>query len=186
MTPLPFIAALLGKRWLVFGSLLAVVAAGLGVAAYGALKYRSGKVAGVEQDRKRSDAVIVGMLADAQARLAEAQAREDAKNEQWKLRLKEAQRAAEQDREINARRLAAERAAAGELRDQLAAYAAGRTKTGPDTLAACSDRAAALGSAVAGTLLPALARCAGVAEDHAGGVRSLLHSWPVNSTEEAP
>lgn len=180
MIPLPLVGALLGKRTAIIAALLALAFLGLSIASYGAHKYAVGKREGIAQDRKRSDAVIAEMLADAQVRLAEEEGRRAALEEYWRLRLKEAQRAADQDRETNARRLAAERAAAGELRDQLAAYAAGRSQAGADTLSACRDRAAALGDAVAGTLLPALARCAGVAEDHAGGVRALLDAWPTD------
>lgn len=181
MIPLPFVAALMGKRTLILGSLLAVVALGLGVALYGAYKHAAGKREGIGQDRARSDAVIAGMLADAQTRLIAANEEAAAREEVWRLRLKEAQRVADQDRQLNTQRLAAERAASGQLRDQLATYAAGGLKASTDTVAACRERSATLGVVVAEVLLPALADCAAAAEDHAGGVRTLLNSWPVNS-----
>ena len=172
---LELFASLLGRRWLVIGALIAVAAAGLAIAGYGLHKYNQG----VADDKSRSDAVIEGMVRDADRRVAEADARTAAREAYWQHRLEEVQHAADQERDLNRRRLAAERAAAGQLRDQLAAYAAGGLQAGDDSLAACRERASALGESVAGVLLPALARCAGKAEDLATDARQLLGAWPV-------
>lgn len=172
---------LIGRKWLVVGALLAIAACAAGVSVYGAVKYHRGKTEGIAQDRKRSDAIIAQMLAEASTALAAANAREAALNAHWQAQLKEAQDAATQQLQLNARRLAAERAASGELRQQLAAYAAGGATESGDSIAACRERAAALGVVVAATLLPALAECAATAEDHAAGVRALLAAWPVEA-----
>lgn len=179
----PLLGGLLARRGLILGVLLAVAAGGLSVAGYGAYRYSKGEKAGVVKDRARSDAVIARMLADAQARLVEAQAREDAKEEAWKLRLKEAQRVHDQDRAALERRAAAERLVAARMRDQLAAYAAGDAAAGPGAAASCGERAAALGDVLGSVLLPALAECARTAEDHAAGVRTLLQGWPAVDSE---
>ena len=72
------------------------------------------------------------------------------------------------------RSLLAER---GQLRDAIAAYDAGSGGTAPDTAAAASERAAALGGLPA-EALRADAESAAAAEGNADAVRAVLAAWP--------
>lgn len=168
---------LLARRGMVLGVLVAVLVGALGVMTWGAVKYNTGKRDGVTQDRQRSDKVIAQMIEEARQRVIEADAKTAAKEAAWEAQLKEAQRASDEQRKTLEARLAAERAGAGKLRDQLAAAAAGGVPPGQDTVEACRERTAAFGD-VLGEILPALAECTGAAEDHARGVRTLLGAWP--------
>lgn len=73
--------------------------------------------------------------------------------------------------------LAAARADAGRLRGAFAAYAANSGSAAPDSIAAASDRALALGDVLA-TVLRDAAVCAKDAETAADGVRALKATWP--------
>jgi Lon protease-like protein len=77
----------------------------------------------------------------------------------------------------NAAALAAERAGNERLRNQLAAYAAGSGSATEDTVAACSSRAATLGSLL-DKALRADADSAGDAEANGDSVRAILAAWP--------
>ena len=82
----------------------------------------------------------------------------------------------------NASALAAARADSGKLRNQLAAFAAGSSSAAPDTVAACDQRAAALGGLLAAALQSDAERTA-AAEGNGDAVRTLLAAWP---TERSP
>lgn len=65
----------------------------------------------------------------------------------------------------------------GELRDAIAAFAAGGGDTATDTAAAASGRAGTLGELL-GDALRAGAACAAGAESASDGVRALMGAWP--------
>jgi cytochrome c556 len=94
---------------------------------------------------------------------------------QWAGKVSRAQ----QDRQLEIQaveRLADDlRAERDGMRDDIADYVAG---CAGDSLAACSERAAALGELL-DRALQADARSAGAAEEHARDVRALLSAWPV-------
>ncbi len=80
----------------------------------------------------------------------------------------------------HARLLVAQRdllAERGQLRNAIAAYAAGSGGAAPDTAAAASERAAALGGLLA-EALRADAESAAAAEGNADAVRAILAAWP--------
>ncbi len=77
----------------------------------------------------------------------------------------------------NATALAAARAGADRLRNQLAAYASGAGEASGDSLAASNQRAATLGRLLAEALQAGAERAAD-AEDSADAVRALLAAWP--------
>ena len=81
---------------------------------------------------------------------------------------------------IHARLLVAQRsllAERGELRGAIEAYAAGSGRAAPDTAAAASERAAALGLLLSEALL-ADAESSTAADSSADAVRALLEAWP--------
>lgn len=71
----------------------------------------------------------------------------------------------------------------GRLRDAIAAYAAGSGGTAPDTAAAASERAAALGGLLA-EALRADAESAAAAEGNADALRAVLEAWPGQQVKE--
>lgn len=77
----------------------------------------------------------------------------------------------------NAGRLATARAGADKLRNQLAAYASNASSAAPDSVAACDQRAAALGELLA-RALQSDAGHASAAESNGDAVRALLAAWP--------
>ena len=78
---------------------------------------------------------------------------------------------------LNASRLATERLIDSVRIQQLSDFAAGSRAADADSVAACRERATALGG-VLGEALRTSAECAGAAEDLAGGVRALREAWP--------
>lgn len=111
----------------------------------------------------------------AQRQEAESRARETA----WSNAVQEQQRALESERQRSARFAADLRAArldADSLREPIDTFAAGGGAA-VDTIAACRDRAAALGDLLAEALHAGEA-CAGDGEAESAKLRAVLGSWP--------
>jgi Tfp pilus assembly protein PilE len=133
-------------------------------------------------EKARDDAKAVAMATDKEYR---------AKEEEWTKALKEKQDEYNAQQADNANRLAKvqadadrNRASNEQLRSALASYAAGSGSPTPDTLAAASSRAVALGGlleecySLADEAVYATAKNASAAESNGDGVRTLLASWP--------
>lgn len=160
-----------------------VFAAGVaGVTRYHLHAVSEGKKAGIEQDRKRSDAVINAMVAEHAGRVAEANAKVDAISTAMRLAKEGAERALKAADETNRNIRAAFAAVTGErdrLRDERAraAVVTGGVQAGDDSVAACRDRAERTWLSLEAALRTSRA-CAGDAEDGSAGVRGLQAAWP--------
>jgi hypothetical protein len=86
--------------------------------------------------------------AQAQASAIKTQADYRSQESAWNQKLQEAEDAKRKANAIQARVIAADRADNDRMRNELAAYASGGSRTADDTLAACRSRAAILGQAV--------------------------------------
>jgi len=153
-------------------------AALLAAAAYGAWEWRwhAGFGAGVK-DQMGKQAVIDAK----QTKVALEESEKNRAKEAGYLKAIEAQRIIyEVLQKKNAAALAGQRIAladAGELRDQIAAFAANRGSSTEDTAASASARAATLGVLLAEALRTSAESAAG-AESSGDAVRTLLDSWP--------
>lgn len=150
----------------------------LALAAWGAWEWRwsNGFDAGV-LDQKAKQSVIDAT----QTRLALAESEKVRAKEAGFLQAIEAQRIIyDALQKKNATALAGQRAAladAGQLRDDIAAFAANRGGTTEDTAAAASHRAAALGLLLAEALRTG-AESAAAAESNGDALRAVLEAWP--------
>jgi hypothetical protein len=103
-------------------------------------------------------------------------------------RIQEAQDALLKERAASTQVVAALNRARTErngLRDQINAYAAGSGRAGEDSVAACRDRAQALGSLLDEALRVG-EESAGDGEQCEAGVRALLKAWPSATAASAP
>ena len=169
-----------GVQALVLSVLVTAAIGGASTFVVGVKKYAQGKA----DDRQRSDLVIATMLNEHRAALVEANALVDALNEKMRLARQGAERAQELERAASRATLAAVNADRAGLRQQLAAAASGGVEASNDTVAACRERAAALGN-VLDSALQAHAVCTAEAEDLASGVRALRSAWPVGEPASA-
>ena len=159
-----------GKVLLIAGAVCLVLIASASV-----LAYREGVVS----DKQRSDLVISDMKLKAADELIAATQDVLKKDEALRLLKQGADRVLQNERDLNRKRAAADAITADRMRDQLNSFASG-APAGDDTVAACRERAAALGD-VLGQALQASRLCTVEAEDLAGDARALLHAWPVIS-----
>lgn len=165
--------------WLRLG-LVAALLAGLGMAGTGVVAYAKGKRAAVAERNAHWQGVVDKLQADARAALQAAEERTLAVEETNRLRRQGADDVQERERAANRAALAAVAADRDRLREQLATAAAGSVAAADDSVAACRDRAQALGR-VLGDALRAHAECTAAAEDLAAGVRALRAAWPMNA-----
>ena len=173
LVPLPYRLAALAA---------AVAASALAVWGYGSHRFAAGHQAGyavghAEYVQLHDDMTSKALAAEADFRKREAD---------MQARVTTAEESYAQLQTQHAHVLVAQRdllAERGQLRQQIAAYAAGPAGGGgsaPDTAAAASERAAALGGLLA-EALRADAESAAAAEGNADAVRTLLAAWPVNT-----
>lgn len=94
--------------------------------------------------------------------------------------IREAERAQAFDKARSERLAAGLRTERDQLRDEIAAFAAGGGSAADDSTAAARDRAAALGALLERALRVGAGHTA-AAEEHAADVRGLLTAWPVNA-----
>ncbi len=169
---------LMGLRdWIIVALLLAVVAANWRIDLESSRADRAERAA---QGWKSAHEQLTNNL-------KEAQAAADAKQKEHEDELQERVTAArEQERAVaaqNERRLraavAAERADAASLREQLADRLGRAAEASPDPAASRDDAAASVGDVLA-EALRVQGELATAAEGHAAEVRSLLESWPVS------
>lgn len=183
MIPLPGSVGAL--RALVIGGLGALFLSGITGVVVGLKAYAAGR----EKERLVQTEIIGRMVAQHQKAVGEANAKVDTMDEAMRLLKQGADHARELERSRNAATLAAVNADRVRLRDQLADAAAGGVQAADDTVAACRDRAAALGR-VLDEALSAHAECTAAAEENATGLRTLQRGWPSVSAEpvmtEAP
>lgn len=161
-------------------ALVGVIVAGMATAGAGVAGYFKGKRAATAERNAHWQGVVDKMLGD--HRQAFERARADAERTTTAI-TKERDDAQDQ----LAREVARTQALRGDLaravrdadrlRDQLAAVATGGVAADQDSVAACRDRASALGR-VLGEALRASEQCHLDAEDLAAGVRALRSGWP--------
>lgn len=150
---------------------------------------------GLEESRlalaHRATAKVTGQLATEQAaRAKEKQAAAAAAaaattayravEQAYMLNNEAASAAREKDRESNQRVVADLRRQLAGVRGQLAAFATAGRPAAEDSLAACRDRASALGDVLA-EALRVESELAADAEDRAADARALLEAWPRNA-----
>lgn len=152
----------------------------------------SGLVAGVkgyamgrEKERLVQLQIIANMERTARKDLDDANERNRALEESWRIARAATERKLETERTNTRRALAALRDDRDRMRDELDAAARGRVEESGDTLAACRERASTLGRLL-GAALRTSEDCAGDAEDLAAGVRALRDAWPVSLPASAP
>lgn len=160
-------------------ALVAALLAGLGMVGAGVQGYAKGKRAATLERNVHWQGVVDKLQADAHAALQAAEDRTRAVEETNRLRRQGADDEQERERAATRAALAAVAADRDRLRQQLAAAATGGVQAADDSVAACRDRAEALGGVLADALR-AHAECTAEAEDLAAGVRALRAAWPVN------
>ena len=181
MIPAALLKFVPGGPQLVMGM---VLVAGLGIAGTG-IWFKARSVY-LKQGRAEVQAVLDRAVADHNATAAAASDAYRRLEQALNARIQEAQDALFKERAASAKVVAALNRARTErngLRDQISAYAAGGGSAASDSVAACRDRAQALG-----TLLDEALRVseesAGDGESCEAGVRTLLRAWP--SATSAP
>lgn len=153
---------------------IVVGAAGIKVHGYGNTR----EAAGYNRGHAETEALRVAYIATAASATADYRQREETL--QHRVNAAEDNYAALQPE--HARLLVAQRSLLsehGQLRDAIAAYAARSSSAAPDTAAAASERAAALGVLLA-EALRADAESSTAAEANGDAVRTLLAAWPSN------
>lgn len=164
--------------WIIAGALVVTAVSGYHLSAIS-----SAKKAGIEQDKKRSDAVINAMIVEHAIKVSEANAKVDAIETAMRLAKEGAERALRAANEANRNIRAAFAVVTGE-RDQLrdaaarAAIVTGGVQASDDSVAACRDRAERTWLSLEAALRTSRT-CAGHAEDASAGVRGLQAAWPV-------
>ena len=162
-------------------ALVGCIVGGLALAGTGVAAYWRGKVAGTAaataERNTHWQATVDKLQADARAAVSAEAQRVQALQEQWRMARLGADHERERERAANAARLAAAAADRDRLRDELAAAAAGGVAETADSVAACRDRAAAIGQLL-GEALRASGQCAGESEDLAPELRRVRAAWP--------
>jgi hypothetical protein len=153
----------------------AVAAAGVSLMLWGSVQTYRVRIAKAETVEVRNAMAVE--RANATAAALKAQTEYRALEAQMQAIKEQAQHEYDAAQTRNATALAAARAGADKLRNQLAAYAAGSGEASSDSVAACGQRAAALGQLLAEALRLDAERAAD-AEDSADAVRALLAAWP--------
>lgn len=164
--------------WIAAGALVVTLVSGYHFSAVSAAKK-----AGIEQDKKRSDAVINAMIVEHAIKVSEANAKVDAIDTAMRLAKEGAERALKAANEANRNIRAAFAVVTGE-RDQLrdaaarAAIVTGGVQASDDSIQACRDRTERTWLSLEASLRTGR-ECAGDAEDASSGVRGLQAAWPV-------
>jgi uncharacterized phage infection (PIP) family protein YhgE len=154
--------------------MLAIAGALASVASIGS--YFIGHSNGVDDDKKRSDLVILQLQVDAAKDLADANKLIKSQSDTMQDIKDKAQQDLQIEKSRNNRRLADATATSNLVRDQIAGFASGASAA-QDSLTTCRSDASALGSVLA-TALQAHGICSGNSETEASNARSLLSAWP--------